>query len=238
VKWPLAEKKPEADLKGLAGRGDLKVSNWIVKFNGLSIPVVELAQVESPKSTVLVVCDAGRAGSLAQSEELLKAGHRVIAADLYYFGECHPPSHDYLWSLMLATVGDRAIGMQAAQLDAVARWAGEQFKEKGGVKAVAIGPRTSTIALVAAALKTDAIAALELHDPLGSFQEIVEENRVFAKTPELFCFGLLAHEPVELAALVAPRLVVVRKPSDRARKEFAPLAGWYKTLGEEFDPLK
>jgi hypothetical protein len=30
----------------------------------------------------------------------------------------------------------------------------------------------------------------------------------------------------------------VSDPSDRAKKEFAPLAAWYRTLGEEFDPLK
>ena len=41
-----------------------------------------------------------------------------------------------------------------------------------------------------------------------------------------------------LAAMVAPRPVVVRKPSERAKKEFARLPEWYKLLGKDFDPLK
>src|SRR5207244_7989544 len=139
-----------------------------------------------PEDTVSGVADGGRAAALQQVEEQLKAGNRVLAIDLYYFGECRPPSHDWLWSLMVATVGDRALGVQAAQLDAVARW---WLADKvGAVKVIAVGPRTSTIALFAAALHPRTISALELHDPLGSFKEIVETNRAVQATPELFCF--------------------------------------------------
>src|SRR5439155_3150717 len=108
-----------------------------------------------------------------------------------------------------------------------------------GVKVVAVGPRSSTIALIAATTDPVAIGSLELHDPLGSFKEIIETNRAVQATPELFCFGLLEHfDVVDLAALVAPRPVVVKKPSERAKKEFAHLAEWYKALGKDFDPLK
>jgi hypothetical protein len=209
-----------------------------IQADSFSIPVVELTRGE-PKGTVVVLSDTGRAGALAQVEEQLKAGNRVLAADVYYFGEMHPYSHDWLWTLMLATVGDRALGHQAAQLNAVSRWAGEKFGAKGGVKVVAVGPRTSTIAMVAAALDTKSIAALELHDPLGSLKEVIEENRAVAKTPELFCFGLLEQfDTPHLAALVAPRPVVVKTPSERVKKEWTGLKTWYSILGQDFDPLK
>jgi hypothetical protein len=145
------------------------------------------------------------------------------------FGCLDPPPR----RLLLATVGDSGLGVQAAQLDAVVRSAG------GGVKVVAVGPRVSTVALVAAALHETGVAALELHDPLGSLKELVEANRVVPATPELFSFGLLERFDVaDLAALVAPRPVAVKRPSDRARKEFARLPAWYEALGAEFDPLK
>lgn len=217
--------------------GDFEATPRTLPIGGFSIPVVEVVRGE-PKGTAVVISDTGRVGAVGQIESLLKEGYRVLAADVYYFGECHPSSHDYLWSLMLATVGDRPLGIQAGQLAAVAQWAAEKFGGKDGVKVVAVGPRTSTIALVAAALNPKLIAALELHDPLGSLKEIIEENRAVAKTPELFCFGLLEKLDVtDIAALVAPRPVVVKKPSDRAKKEFAKLAAWYKTLGKDFDPL-
>ena len=91
----------------------------------------------------------------------------------------------------------------------------------------------------AGALDDKAIARVELIAPLGSLRELVEQNRTFDQSPELFCFGLLEQFDVkDLAALVAPRPVVIREPSDRAKKEFAGLAAWYRRLGSEHDPLK
>jgi len=95
------------------------------------------------------------------------------------------------------------------------------------------------IALAAAGLGVESIARVEVIAPLGSLKELIEQNKTFDQSPELFCFGLLAHFDVkDLAALVAPRPVVVRQPDMRARKEFAGLAKWYKTLGADHDPLR
>lgn len=207
----------------------------MLKTGPFSVPVVELTRGK-PTGTVVVVGDGGRAATQAQVEEQLKAGNRVIAADVYYFGECRPAEKDWLWSLMLATVGERALGVQAAQLAGVVGWA----KATDGVKVVAVGPRTSTVALVAVAVAgPDAVSAVELHEPLGSLKEVIDTNRAVATTPELFCFGLLEKFDIaDLAALVAPRPVVVRKPSERAKAEFGRLAAWYRVLGRDFDPAK
>lgn len=216
-------------------QGDTKAAYRVLKTGPFSVPVVELTRGK-PKGTAVVLGDGGRAATLAQVEEQLKAGNHVVAADVYYFGECYPPSHQWLWSLMLATVGERALGVQAAQLAAVVGWA----KQAHGadVKVVAVGPRTSTVALVAAAV-TDAVSAVELHEPLGSLKEVIESNRVVSATPELFCFGLLERFDVaDVAALVAPRPVSVKKPSERAKAEFARLGDWYRVLGRDFDPLR
>ena len=208
-------------------------NTWTFKVGGMTIPIVEFLPAPESKGTTIVIADGGRAAAADRILQLQKEGRHVLVADLYYFGEMHPTSHDWLWTLMLATVGDRALGIQAAQLNAVAKWA------KGDVQVVAIGPRTSTIALVAAAVDAKAIGSLELHEPLGSLKEILEEKRVVAKTPELFCFGLLEEfDTVHLAALVAPRPVSVKKPSDRVKKDWAGLEDRYKSLGKEFDPLK
>ena len=74
---------------------------------------------------------------------------------------------------------------------------------------------------------------------MGSLKEIIDANRVVSATPELFCFGLLERFDVaDIAALVAPRPVTVRKPSERAKAEFARVGSWYRILGRDFDPLK
>src|SRR5262249_34898754 len=138
---------------------------------------------------------------------------------------------------MLATVGERPLGVQSAQLAAVARWATQGQKES--VKVVAIGPRTSTVALVAAAVEPGAIAGLELHDPPGSLKEGIDLNRGVASAPELFSFGLLEFfDLIDIAVLVAPRPIALKAPSERAKTEFARLKDWYALLGKDFDPLK
>ena len=135
---------------------------------------------------------------------------------------------------MLATVGERALGLQANELLSISRWASGKLP----VTIVADGPRSSVIALAAAALERKAIGRVETISPLGSLKEIIEADRTFNQSPELFCFGLLERFDVkDLAALVAPRPLLIRNPDERSRKEFVGLAKWYHTLGVNFDPL-
>jgi dienelactone hydrolase len=226
-----APKKEEKD--GIVAK------HWTMTINNSwSLPFVELTKGE-PKGTTIVINDAGRAASATRVDELLKAGQRVVVADLFYFGEAKPNPKDWLWALMLDTLSERPLGVQAGQLAILAGWAGDIKANEKPVAICAIGPRSSTIALTAGALEAVMIASLELHNPLGSFKEIIDENRVVANTPELFCFGLLEQFDVkQLAALVAPRPIKIVNPSERLKKEFADLKDWYKLLGKDFDPLK
>jgi hypothetical protein len=201
-----------------------------------TIPVVELERGEA-KGTTLLLADGGRRSAVAQVERLLDAGQRVLALDPFYFGEARVMERDWLFALLLATVGDRALGVQAHQVAAVARWARAE-SPTGPLSVVAVGPRSSTIALVAAGLEEKAIARLDLSAALGSLKEVIEENRTVQQTPELFCFGLLeAFDVKQLAALVAPRPVQFLEPGPRVKKEMAGLKAWYETLGSDFQPL-
>ena len=174
-----------------------------------NVPVVELVRGK-PKRTVILLNDAGRKADPVNAERLLKAGCRVLATDVFYFGESRLASHDWLFALLLATVGDRPLGLQAAQLAAVARWSsGRHGREPASV--VAVGPRTSLVALTAAALEEKAIGGLELDGCRASLKEVIRENRTVDQMPEMFCFGLLeAADVKQLAALAAPRPVVFR----------------------------
>ena len=83
---------------------------------------------------------------------------------------------DFLFALMVSTIGDRPLGIQSSQLTAIARWLKDGF-ENVPVKIVAVGPRSSLISLVAAALEPRAIDSVELHGSFGSLREVVEQNR-------------------------------------------------------------
>jgi len=225
-----------AGTETLAGR---PVTRWRLRMDDAwTVPVVEIGARDA-KETVLVIADGGRAAAVASVRQHLDAGRRVVAVDPFYLGESHPQpaSLAYLWALFVGAVGDRPVGIQASQLRAVARWLRDE-RGAGAVTLAASGPRSSLAALVTAGLEEEAIGALELQGSLGSLKEVLEQGTPFAGGPEYFCFGLLERFDVpQLAALAAPRPVRFLAPSDRARRELAGLAAWYRTHGESVDPL-
>jgi dienelactone hydrolase len=171
-----------------------------------TIPVVELARGKADKTTILLN-DRGRQADLASAEKLLKAGHRVLAVDVFYFGESRVAEKDWLFALLVCAVGDRPLGIQASQVAAVARWSLAQH-HNGPVQVRANGPRLSLAALVAAALEEKAIAGLELQGCRASLKEVIEQNRTVNQMPEVFCFGLLERFDIpQLIDLVKPRRV-------------------------------
>ncbi len=201
------------------------------------MPAVELAQ-GAPQRTAILVADAGRASAAAEVVRLLNGGYRVLTIDPIGLGESAlaKPSERYLFSLFVAAVGERPLGVQASQIAAIARWAHERYHAP--VVLVSAGVRSSMAALVAAGLERRAIGEVRLHGSLGSLKEIIESNWTYAQAPELFCFGLLERFDVkQLAALVAPRPVTFCAPSPRVKSELSGLRNWYALLGRQFDPL-
>src|SRR5262249_4212679 len=143
-----------------------KTTWWKLRLDDAwTVPVVELVRGE-PKGTAILLNDAGRKADPVNAERLLKEGYRGLAVDPFYFGESGVAERDYLFALMLATIGERSLGLQVGEVAAVARWSQGVYKN-GPVTVVAVGPRTSTIALVAAGLEEKAIGRLEMDGALG-----------------------------------------------------------------------
>lgn len=217
----------------------IKATYWRLKVGEWSLPVVELVKEGSTsnKATILVG-DKGRKELGKKARDMVDAGVRVFAVDPFYVGESKVIEKDYLFALLLASLGDRPLGLQATELSALARWV-KSAREAGSIAIVADGPRTCVMALVAAGLEREAIAGLELRGSHGSLRELIESNASYNASPELFCFGLLENfDILQLAALAAPRPVVFVAPSERARKELAGLKSWYSTWGVDHVPLQ
>ncbi len=195
---------------GSEDAGGLKVALRQLRLGGeWTVPVVELSRGPA-KGTTIIIADDGRKNAAAEIERQLAAGQRVLAVDLFYFGEAKLARYDVRYALLIGAVGERPLGIQASQLNAVARRARADHASEP-VSVVALGSRNSLIALVAAGLAPDDIDRLELQGAPGSLKEIIEKNWSVDQKPELFCFGLLEMFDIEqLEALVAPRTLVKR----------------------------
>ena len=180
----------EARQAGTDQRDGIRAVYWKLRIDGAwTVPAVELYS-GAPTGTTVLLADAGRATLSAQTREEIAAGRRVIAIDPFYFGESRIAKRDFLYAMLLAGLGERPLGLQAAQIAAVARWAGTARK-LGPVSVRSVGPRLSLAALVAAAADPKAIAGHRSSEAYGSLHEILQQNLSVDKTPELFCFGLL-----------------------------------------------
>lgn len=169
------------------------------------VPVVEFVP-KDPHGSAVLMADGGRTQLSEKTAKLLAEKTRVVAMDPLYFGEASLGHRDFLLALLLSCVGERLLGIQAAQTAAVCRF----FAQREGhpVRLFALGERTGTIATIAAALETNAVDALELQGALDSFKRLIERDTTLPKCPEAFCFGLLEHfDMPQLHALIAPRPV-------------------------------
>jgi hypothetical protein len=196
----------KADVISEEKLGEVKIARRLFRFGKeWSAPATEFVPA-NPKGAVLLVGDAGRAKLAKEVVRALGEGKRVLALDPFYFGESKIRTHDFLFAILVAAVGERPLGIQASQVAAAAEW----LSEKAGtaVEIRSYGPRSSLFALIATVLEKKAIGSLEAHDSLKSLKEILNNNWGANKYPELLCFGLLEHFDVPLLkSLVQPRKI-------------------------------
>jgi hypothetical protein len=154
------------------------------------------------------------AGSVTEQFE---AGRRALVVDPLLMGECgdlRDRAHQF--NMMIGTVGERALGIQAAQILAVAQWARDEFDVP--VSILARGWNASVAALAAGALADDdsleSVAAREAPETL---KKLVTDRMGYGDAPALYCFGLLPDFDVpQLRALSAtPNVEVTSAPHTR-----------------------
>jgi len=181
-------------------------AGWRLHMAHWTVPATVLTPSTPASGTTLLVLDEGRASAGDAAQALLAERQRVVAVDPFYFGESALGQRDFLFGLLVSALGERPLGIQAGQLAATARWLA---REHGApVRLEAHGPRTSLIALVAAAIEPDAIAGVTVHGAWASLKQVLEQNISAQQMPEMFAFGLLTEFDVpEIVELVRPRPV-------------------------------
>jgi hypothetical protein len=165
--------------------------------NGLSATGVwakAIASASLPPTTV-VLNDDGKRSAAAIVSDRVNRGEQVLAVDLLFTGDSSPESNgtdgglrQYLIQAV-ASVGDRALGLEAAQLIAITQWL-RQTTEAGAIRVDCTGIRSQTVVLVAAALQPMLFSQVMIHRGMRSLGYLLEAPVTPFAAPDLFCLDL------------------------------------------------
>ena len=152
------------------------------------LPAV-LVRPEAPVGAALVVGDGAHPAPAELTSRAAGLDHTVLAVDLLGCGALRPEPRS---TLLLSTVGRPLLGMQVAQILALARWLREVAGDRP-LQVQAGGRAPGVAALLAAAHTPAAFAAVAAPGLPRSLDALVELPVAFESADNaLFCFGLRA----------------------------------------------
>jgi dienelactone hydrolase len=202
---------PERSFLWTVGRGQTVDGAAVTAFLGdvadMAFSLVLVVPADAER-LVLLLADDGRAGTLDRAQAYLDDGDAVALLSPPHIGDASVGPDAWLTLLMEHAIGRRPLGMQVrALLDT-----GVQLALETGLPVAvdATGPRTSFIALAAAALEPTLFEGVTVAGAFASFRQVVDGDTAFDVVPEWFSFGLLEHFEVEqIVAMAAPTTIVV-----------------------------
>ena len=194
---------------------DVQSTSYLFQMsNGLSATGVwlrSILQSSDAAPVTIVLNDNGREAGAEVVSDRVNRGEQVLALDLMFTGTSWKDSQPYQFAQILDGLGERPIGMQAAQLIRITRWA----KERAGVSKVRLetgGIRTQAVALVAAGLESTLFSDIVVRDGMRSLSYVLDLPVRFDQAPELFCLDLYKDFDIDrLELLAAPAKVSVAK---------------------------
>ncbi len=158
----------------------------------MNVSIIEGSNQASVK-TVVLLADSGVVQQTKKIRELIQQGCRVIAIDPLLVGLNKPSTVLYQTNLFIHSVGERTLGLQAAQINAAVEML-RRVLSLGKVGIVAIGPRMSLAARCAVVLSGQHdYGELVTEGELKSFNELISPAASYAAFPEAYCFGLMQH---------------------------------------------
>ena len=151
-----------------------------------------IATAEGAPATILLL-DEGKAKAAQLASDRINRGEQVLVADLILTGEAQPrrrnESDSHRYAQLLATVGERPLGIRASHLLALANW----LKDHHGASEVRVeaqGFRSQTVALLGAALDPTAFSEVRIEKGIKSLRHLLTKPVRYREAPELFCLGL------------------------------------------------
>jgi dienelactone hydrolase len=171
--------------------------------NGLSATGIWLKAISAPSDdpVTIVLADEGYKAASEIVSEHVNRGEQVLALDLLFNGAT-APENPADWEMLVATTGDRPLGLEAAQLLAVVAWL-RADAGRSGFSVVTEGIRNQVIAVTSAALEPTVFVRTESRQWMGSLDYLLKNSVAFRTAPELFCLDLYKYFDLDRLSLMA-----------------------------------
>ena len=132
----------------------------------------------------------------------------LLALDVLFFGDASPGKPiPGAYTQLLGAIGDRPMGMEAAQLIAITRWL-QSLSHARRIRVETTGIRSQVVALTACDLEPTLFAELITHGGMRSLGFILDKPVSYDDAPDLFCLDLYKDLDVDgLVALAEPTKV-------------------------------
>lgn len=165
-----------------------------------SLPLTEFVPA-TPCGLELIISDGGRRSASGLVTQALKAGRRVLVADIFGTGEAQV---SWQYHMILASTGERSLGLQVGQVRALIQWACRTY-QTDSVHLTAAGQIMPVVGLTAAALDPDRLSSLTTATLMDTLGRLIDWPLAYASAAPLFCFGLLKEFDIpDLIELSAP----------------------------------
>ena len=202
--WKLTTRKRQPGLRSFSYRFDFS--------NSLSAAGIWLAQANAAGKPPLTIIlnDKGYQASACDVAERVNRGEQVLAFEPLFFGSMSPDEGEpAYWEMLVASRGERALGLEVAQFIAAATW----FRVHSGtrLRLETDGIRSQVVALVAAALEPDLFSEIESTNSMPSLSHLLEAPVPYRSAPDLFCLDLFKYFDIDrLAILALPAKTLIR----------------------------
>ena len=183
--------------------------------NGLSASALWLKaiSVREGAPVTIILNDSGRKAAAQEVSSRVNRGEETLALDLLFTGDMSVVKRpgNVGFTQCLSAMGDRPLGMEAAQLIAIAEWM-RSLSPGRTIRLESTGMRSEMAALTAAALKPGLFSEAVVSGGIGSLRRLLDQPVEYQQAPELFCLDLLRSFDVPtLARMSAPTKVAWKK---------------------------
>jgi len=181
--------------------------------NGLSAAGVWAKAIDSPNDApaTIVLNDKGKKAAASVVSDLLNRGEQVLAVDLVFTGDAAPNQDEFEeFPLMLATTGERALGIEAAQLIGLAQWMKKNFGSQK-IQIESAGIRNQVAALIAADMEPTLFSEIAIREGMPSLRYLLDTPVKFESAPDLFCLDLYKEFDIDRLAMLAEPAKVTQK---------------------------